>query len=300
MRVYINRQVHSGPWGGGNLFVKAYHDFAADSNLSLVSANPDVILLAGLDGEDDRISAKQAISWRSRVRPDSRLVLRVNENDARKGTIHVDAALIDVSKHIDGTVFVSEWLRDYFTERGWACGNNVVIHNGVDADIFKPQAKANDGKINIVAHHWSDNRLKGADIYERLDRLVGQNPHRFTFTYIGRHRCDFKSTVTIQPLHGPALGAELGKHDVYVSASRFDPGPNHITESISCGLPTYVHVEGGGCVEFAGLDHTYDSWEQLERILVAGEFKPNSTRFDTWETCVERYNNFLSSVTKAV
>jgi hypothetical protein len=32
-------------------------------------------------------------------------------------------------------------------------------------------------------------------------------------------------------MFGKELGDELGKYDVYASASRFDPGPNHIIES---------------------------------------------------------------------
>lgn len=302
MKVYINRNPVRGPWGGGNLFVKAYHDIAPGPNLELLrdqtmNINPDVILLAGLEAQGPQeIGVEQAIAYKMYVKPDCQLVLRVNENDARKGTSHMDDLLLKIAPHVDATVFVSNWLRDYFLEKGWACQNNTVIYNGVDREVFKAQPKLNNGKLNIVAHHWSDNRLKGADIYEKLDELVGQHPDKFTFTYIGRHQCDFKHTKVIKPLHGKALGEELGKYDVYVSASRFDPGPNHITESISCELPTYVHVDGGGAVEFAGSDHVYRDWEELQKILVDGCFEPNSTKFSTWTDCVDRYNKFFEQL----
>lgn len=307
MKVYVNRRPQRGPWGGGNMFVKACHElmpqntdieFLLNENGSI---NPDVILLAGLENDGRDISAEQAIMYKMYVKPTCQIVLRVNENDARKGTNHMDEMLLKVSEHVDGTVFVSEWLRDYFMAKGWACQNNTVIYNGVDFDVFKPQPKLNNGKLNIVAHHWSDNRMKGADIYETLDRFVGANSDLFTFTYIGRHKCDFQHTKVIKPLSGKALGDELGKYDVYVSASRFDPGPNHILEALACGLPTYVHIDGGGCVEFAGHDHTYYSWEQLQSLLLENAQqgymqRPNrSFTPPTWQKCVQEYNAFLEA-----
>ena len=290
MKVYINRMPVQGPWGGGNIFVSAFHKRAPlikDVELLLdetLNVTPDVILLAGLDNDGYGISVDQAVMYKLYVKPDVKIV---------------DDLLVKVSAHIDGTIFVSNWLRDYFNERGWACANQAVIVNGVAADIFAPQPKLNDGKLNIVAHHWSDNPMKGADIYEQLDALVGEQPDRFAFTYIGRHKCDFKHTKVIRPLAGKALGEELGKHDVYVSASRFDPGPNHIAEAIACGLPTYVHAGGGGCVEFAGTDHIYHDWNELKALLVNGQFTPNSTAFSGWSACIEQYIKFLAHTLKS-
>jgi hypothetical protein len=304
MRVYLNRAPVNGPWGGGNLFVSAFHKRAGklcDFVLDQTGMTPiDVILLASLDNDGYGISVDQAVMYKMYAKPDCQVILRVNENDARKDTDYMDDLLVRVSEHLDGTVFVSEWLRDYFMEKGWACKNNTVIINGVAGDVFAPQRKLNNGKLNIVAHHWSDNRMKGADIYEEIDRFVGEHPDTHAFTYIGRHQCDFQHTRVVKPLAGKALGEELGKHDLYVSASRFDPGPNHILEALSCGLPTYVHKDGGGCCEFAGWSHTYDDWEHLKAILETGKAIPNPTpvRLRTWQECVQEYIGFLEATWK--
>lgn len=302
MQVYLNRRVHQGPWGGGNLFVKAFHELVKNhSNVENLfntdgRINPEVMLLAGLENDGQDISVEQAITYKMYVKPECQLVLRVNENDARKGTHHMDDILVKISEHIDGTVFVSHWLQDYFMERGWACKNNIVIHNGVDGEVFKPQPKLNNGKLNIVAHHWSDNRMKGADIYEAIDRFVGNRSDQFAFTYIGRHQCDFKHTNVVRPLHGKALGEELGKHDIYVSASLHDPGPNHILEALACGLPTLVDRRGGGCVEFAGDDHTFRDWNELEACLLGHGYGPNTSFIPpTWPECVQKYIGFLEA-----
>lgn len=305
MKVYLNRKVVMGPYGGGNNFVRAFYEFAEKSPGVTVESdqtmriNPDVVLLAGLANEGPEcISAEQAIMWKL-YNPSCKLVLRVNECDARKGTLDVDEMLVKVSAHVDGTVFVSEWLRDYFMSRGWACKDNTVIVNGVQRSIFKPGTKFADKKLHIVAHHWSDNALKGADIYQRLDQFIGDNPNKFAFTYVGRHQCDFKHTTVVRPLHGKSLGEELGKHDVYVSGSRFDPGPNHVLEALACELPTYVHRDGGGCVEFAGFDHSYRNWNDLEAILLARGGPLNTAiKLQPWADCVAQYAAYLEQVTK--
>lgn len=298
MKAYINRRSISGPWGGGAAFINAYRKLTPKQNVELLDnksmiIDPDVILLAGLDNlSPSEISVDQAVMHQMWM-PNCKLVLRVNENDARKATNTVDDALIRISGLIDGTVFVSHWLQDYFNDKGWKCKNQTVIINGVDEQIFKPNAKLENAKINIVAHHWSDNKLKGADFYEKLDKFVGMNSDKFSFTYIGRHNCDFQNTHVIKPISGKTLGEELGKYDVYVSASRADPGPNHVLEAISCGLPTYVLNSGGGCVEFAGSDHSYSSWEELENLLRSQKFVINTTKLFSWEDCVKSYNLFM-------
>lgn len=304
MKAYINRRPVAGPWGGGNLFVKAFLDHAEETaGVELVrgsKAVPDVVLLAGLEWQGpEAISAEQAIMHRL-YSPKTRIVLRVNDNDARKGTRGVDEAWVKVSAHVDSTVFVSKWLQDHFNAKGWACSDQHVIVNGVDRDVFALQPKPNDGRLNIVAHHWSDNPLKGADVYEQIDRLVGESPDRYSFTFIGRTKSRFEHSRVVGPLYGCELGKELGRHDVYVSASRFDPGPNHVLEALACGLPTYVHRDGGGCCEFAGGSHVYEDWDQLRSILVSKGIAPNlsSVRLDTWQACVGEYNRVLEATWK--
>lgn len=304
MKVYINRFPIHGPWGGGNMFVKAFHEHVPGMGHEVVPPDsmniaPDAILLAGLDNDGQGISVDQAIMYKAMMESygrDVKLVLRVNENDARKGTDHVDAMLLKLAGHIDGTVFVSKWLQEYFRERGWPCSNQAVIVNGVDREVFKPQPKLANGKLNIVAHHWSDNRMKGADIYEAIDEFVGRHPDKYAFTYIGRHKCSFKHTAVVRPLFGKKLGEELGKHDIYVSASVADPGPNHILEALACGLPTVVDRRGGGCVEFAGFDHAFRDWNELEGCLMGHGWGPN-TAFapGDWPTCIREYIDFLEA-----
>ena len=137
--------------------------------------------------------------------------------------------------------------------------------------------------------------MKGFDIYDSIDTFVGENSN-FTFTYIGRENGNFKNTSVIAPLFGEDLGKCLSKYDVYVSGSLFDPGPNHVLESLSCRIPTYVYSQGGGCVEFAGKSHVYETFEDLEKILVSKKYKKNILIPDDWEECMSQYFKLFEEI----
>lgn len=302
MKIYINRVPVDGPWGGGNHFVKALWRTVEEHGKHKLlrpgetSEDPDVIMLAGLDSDGRGISADQAVMYRINGNANCRLVVRINENDARKGTNHVDGMFCRLARYVDGVVFVSHWLKRYYErQETWPKVASTVIHNGVDRSVFRPGKKLDNGKLNLVTHHWSDNFMKGFDYYDQLDALVGREPDRFTFTYIGRERGTFKHTRVVPPLFGLALGEELGRYDAYISASRFDPGPNHVLEALACGLPTFVYKDGGGCIEFAGESHVFHDMEdllcQLEDLSPNDAFEPPS-----WETSTQAYIDFMELI----
>jgi len=297
MKVFINRKPVDGPWGGGNLFVKAFYEHSKEIGYEIIenpiSEKPDLIFLQSPNSSSNcNFSIKDAITIK-RYFPNIEIVLRVNECDARKGTSGVDDFWIECSKHVDKTIFVSNWMMDYFIAKGWKCSKNYVLYNGVNLEHFKPREKIENGKVNIVTHHWSNNRLKGFDIYESIDRFVGENKN-FTFTYIGRHLGTFKNTNTIDPLFGIELGKELSKYDVYISDSKFDPGPNHILESLACNIPTFVCKDGGGSVELAGNNNVFNNFKDLKKALVSKNFKNNNFKnlYD-WKDCILNLGNIL-------
>ena len=295
MNVLINRKpLRDQPWGGGNLFLTALCDILASSSVNVkhnFSDDIDVIFMQDPRYNELQISVNEIAAYKN-FNPNTKIIHRVNECDARKNTNDMDDLLRECSKITDHTVFVSEWMRQYHVSKNWQCKNTSVIHNGVNLDHFSKSEKIKNGKVNIVAHHWSDNRLKGFDIYEKLDRFVEANDE-FTFTYIGRHNSTFKNTKIIDPLTGIDLGRELGKYDIYISGSLYDPGPNHILESLACRIPTYVISNGGGSVEFAGNDHSYDTFEDLVDILKSRKYDLNDYIPTSWEYCIDQYMKII-------
>jgi len=295
VKVLINRTpLRNKAWGGGNLFLIALCDILSENKIEVthkLSDDIDVIFMQDPRYNELQISVNEISAYKT-FKPSTRLIHRVNECDARKNTDGMDSLLLKCSKITDHTVFVSEWMRDYHISKGWQCKNTSVIHNGVNLNHFVQREKIDNGKVNIVAHHWSSNRLKGFDIYEKLDELVGNND-RFTFTYIGRHNGTFKNTKIIDPLFGLNLGRELSRYDVYISGSVYDPGPNHVLESLACKIPTYVISTGGGAVEFAGNSHVYSSFESLISILESMNYKLNNYTPRPWSECIKDYMEII-------
>lgn len=295
--ILLNRRPVSGPWGGGNLLVSAICKNFKDNNIEIVhdfSSNVDVIFMQDPRPGNTGISINEIIKYKI-SNPDVKIVHRVNECDARKGTEGFDELLRQCSRYTDHTVFVSKWMKDYHISNGWNCKSTSVIYNGVNLDHFKKRERLSNGKINIVTHHWSSNRMKGFDIYEALDDFVSNNSD-FTFTYIGRELGTFKNTKVISPLFGEELGKELSKYDLYISGSLWDPGPNHILESIACQIPTYVIKNGGGAVEFAGDDHAFESIDELFRIIRSRSYVNNSLQINSWRRCTDQYLDVVRSL----
>jgi len=297
VKILLNRRPVEGPWGGGNHFVRSFYDVGMRQGHEIVSnfcPDLDAILMVDPRYDDLGISINEIVQYKA-YKPSTFILHRINECDSRKGTNDVDGLLRECSRQSGASIFVSNWMKEYHLERGWKCGNNYVIHNGADLNHFHPREKLKNNKINIVTHHWSNNVLKGFDIYEAIDEFVGQNGD-FTFTYIGRCRNTFKNTKVVPPLFGAALGEELSKYDIYISGSRFDPGPNHILESLACGIPTYVFKDGGGCVEFAGEDHVYSSFENLRTLLLSRNYSKNAFEVSSWEHCIDNFEKLMNEV----
>lgn len=295
MKVLINRKPVSGPWGGGNNFVvaliegltskghKVTHELESDIDcFFVVDPRPegDCPGLAHLVQEKEKFSNVKVIQ-------------RVNECDARKNTEHMDSLLIHCSSFINKTIFVSKWMQSYFIQKGWQCANNTWIHNGVDNKVFVPGHR-NSGRLkSVVAHHWSNNILKGFDVYEFLDYMAKKE--MIEFTYIGRHRDSFTNTRCIDPCTGSDLARRLQGHDIYISGSRNDPGPNHILEALAVGLPTYVHKDGGGSVEFAGNDHTFCNLSGLEDLILSNNYTKNEYIPMSWDQSIQTYIREITS-----
>lgn len=306
MKIAINRRPkRDQAFGGGMHFVNAFHDVAEAHGHTIIHelcSDLDAILLVDPRPGDTGISALDVQQFRN-DHPGVRVVHRINECDAKRDGIgEMDAALRFTSSLSDASVFVSNWMRDYHLASGWRCSERHVIVNGVDSSVFHPRftsdgrlpaPRIGNDKTNIVTAHWSDNPMKGEATHEWLDRFVAANCDSFTYTFIGRTNARLPNSMQFAPMPPAQLGRFLRRFDVCVNASRFDPGPNSTIEAIASGLPTYVHIDGGGSLEFAGSDHAFSSHAELEALLLAGlptcDYPQNSRVFDDWSTCIDRY-----------
>lgn len=299
MKLFINRTVVNGPWGGGNAFVKAMFELAPKLGVyvgSHLNQRYDAVLLMDPRPDETTGIGIEEVRRYKLFQPKTKIIQRVNECDARKQTTGVDQMLAAAGVSNDCTIFVSDWMRDYHQRRQWPCKKTAVIYNGVDKSIFKPGEKLNNGKTNIMISHWSDNPFKGQDVYEWLDKFVGKNSTDFSFTYIGRTQASLPNSTIIAPLFGMALGEEIRKYDVCINGTVCDPAPNSTIEAIASGVPTYAHTRGGGVLELVGNDHVFKDEKELETILLSRNFKQNAWVPDNWETCILSYIEIIKQI----
>jgi len=284
-------------WGGGNRAAKIIKEAAEQMSASVVTSldsdDIDIIIIFDPRTRHSNVpfSFMDAVRYRERINPRCLIVQRINECDERKGTHFVNRQLRAANYYVNYTVFVGSWLKDLNLSHR-RCANYTVILNGADRSVFFPnQARANIGsmgRIKIVTHHWSSNKNKGFDVYKHLDDAfdIEAFASDFQMTYVGNLPAKFKfrNCSVAEPADGLQLRKILVSHDIYLTASLFEPGGNHQNEGALCGLPLVYRRSGcmpeycdGYGIGFDGPNDVIDALYKLRR-----EFSLYKTRIRSY------------------
>ena len=289
MKIAIGTNIKDGPWGGGNAFAKNLSSFLIESGhevvYKLLDKDIDIILLTEPRklSETSSFNHKDIKEYLNIVNNNSIVFHRINECDQRKGTNYINEYLIKSNSIADVTIFVSEWLKNLYTDEGINKRNLHTIMAGANREYFNPESLKvwdKSEKLKIVTHHWGTNKNKGFEIYEYIDELISTNPWKdmIEFTFIGNlpKNYKFRNSKVIKPLYGKELGNELKKNHIYITGSLFEPSGNHHIEAAQCGLPI-LYIDSGGTSEYCknfGIEYTIDNLE--EKIAL---FMENSTKY---------------------
>lgn len=258
--VSINMFPTSGAWGGSSEFVKQFVLVLRRYGFRVVfDLNGSVDVIVVIDPRDDlqkKAYGMQEIVAYKRAHPATRVLHRINECSKRKADTVMDEFLRKANDVADHTVFISEWLRDYFIERWFdSTKAHSVIYNGADPAIFHPIGSAvhtGQGLFRLVTHHWSPNPMKGFPVYAEVDRLIaeGELPG-IELWIIGQWPKDiaWRSAKLLPPASGHELADLLRQCHGYITASLWEPCGMHHIEGAQCGLPLLYHENGGGIVE---------------------------------------------------
>ena len=150
------------------------------------------------------------------------------------------------------TVLQSRYSLEKHLELGLELRNPQVIPNAVDPAIFHPPERhepLHGRKVRLVAASWSDNRRKGAETLEWLDRNLDRT--RYELTFVGRAPVRFEHARVVGPVGSGDVAELFRSHDVYIAPSRDDPCSNALLEALACGLPA-AFLESGGHPELVG------------------------------------------------
>lgn len=258
-RVAFNMKAVGGPWGGSSTFVSQLSGYLVCRGYKVcfdLSGRVDVIVLVDPRvGGNIRFGVQEIIDYRRRY-PQVRVLHRINECDKRKNTDFMDDLLREANEIGDFTVFISQWLRDYHAAHWFDPARpHRVIYNGADPRIFHPvggNRYDGSGPFRLVTHHWSNNPMKGFDVYAEVDALISSGELKDVELWvIGRWPPEvrWQGARTWPPTHGVDLARRLRSCHAYLTASRWEPGGMHHVEGAQCGLPLLYHEDGGGIVE---------------------------------------------------
>ncbi len=259
LAVAINKRPVFEAWGGGNQFlnqlVVALQERGVEVRYSLKEGVQLILIIAGRENSFPEFFIPEIKDFK-RKHNLVRCIHRINDLDLPRGTSYIDEAFRRINEYADTTVFISEWVKNYYAEK-WFDTNkrSKVIYNGADPAVYYPGSQTiptDNQPWRIVTHHWSDNPTKGWYMYRDIDRMIASGKLRnFELTVIGNWPKDIKwqSARALPPMYGMELADELRKHHIYLTAANWEACGMHQVEGVQCGLPLVYHEDGGGIVE---------------------------------------------------
>lgn len=272
MKYYFNRRPVAGPWGGGSKVLSSIIEECTSRGHEVffeeeVNLNIDFDIIFCMDPRPNNFTGFIDLLNKKRFLPKCKLIQRIGD----LGT-HGKPDLFELVKiascHSDVLVFPSNWAKNYLNSQNKNC---YVIPNAPLQDfIIETNTIKNYDTLKIVSHHWSNNSMKGFEIYKSLDNYCDGTKSKFTF--IGRKPEDVYLKNYILPQDILGLKEEIPKHNVYITASKQEAGANHVLEAMALGLPVLYHEDGGSINEYCkdfGL--SYNSFESLIDILKNGK-----------------------------
>lgn len=270
MKVYINRRPVPGPWGGGSKVLNEIVQECLSRGHELyfeedIKTNTEFQVIFCIDPRPNMGSNFYDLLAKKNSK--NVLIQRVGDLGTH-GKPDLLESLTVTSKVVDKMIFPSHWAKYYlmnFTD----VKDAIVIPNAplkkfVDS---KKASRYSGGTFKIVTHHWSDNTMKGFDIYERLSKFCEEHKD-MEFTYVGRKPSHIYLRNHIGPQDVESLSNLLAKNHVYVTASKKEAGANHVLEAMALGLPVLYHKDGGSINEYCvnrGIE--YENFDHLTEIL---------------------------------
>jgi len=258
-------------YGGGAFFVKNMSEELVKNGHTIVTTlddDLDIIVIIDPRKDNHNIYSYGEIALYKKSHPGVRVIHRINENDLKRlNQIGIEPMILETMKIADHIIFVSNWLYSHYQSR-YNIDKNIhatksVIHSGVDTltyypktQFLKERGEKND-TIRVVTHHWSNNYLKGFEIYHHLDKQLDNggilhNGKKIEFIYIGNYNYDRfipHATKIISPTSPDKIAKILRECDVYLTATQYEPGAMHYLEAMACGLPVVYRENGGGADE---------------------------------------------------
>jgi glycosyltransferase involved in cell wall biosynthesis len=298
-KIHILFEFKTGPWGGGNQFLKALWKQLNERGIAAETPGAADIVLANSHHKLSELAALR------RRHPEKTIVHRVD------GPIHlirnrdreVDQVLYRVNRGLaEGTIFQSDWSRRANLDAGMTPrGPSTVIFNAPDPSLFHPAPEEEASppeRLRLIATSWSPNPRKGFDLYSWLDDNLDFD--RFEMTFVGNSPVEFRHIRKLEPLASEELADELRRHHVFVTGSRVDPCSNSLLEALHCGLPALARRDGGHPELIGEAGETFvelpEAIEKLQLVAESYDDYRRRIRVPSIGEVAELYVSFMEAV----
>lgn len=247
-KVHILYSFRTGPWGGGNQFLKSLKDWMIENNHYVENPNDADVLISNshhfaIDGGNHSWSEYLKLVKNKKVihRIDGPIHL-YRDND-----LYIDKIIRNFTNSFaDGVVFQGNWSAEKNIE--FQIGKNsdyTVIPNAPRPKVFNSNNKkaSKDSKVKLISVSWSSHENKGFEYYDYLDKNLDFSKYEYTF--VGNTQKKFNHIKVLEPLESAELAELLQEQDIFITASKNDPCSNSLIEAIHCGLVPIVLDSGG-------------------------------------------------------
>ena len=228
MKVLFNRPIKEHAWGGGSHFITSLYYYLVGKGIEVTfnfEKNIDLIFMFEPRRDNNHPGIEQILEYQKYKK--TPVIQRINDTDIARHAYGLSPhdppwrikTLLHANQFVDHTIFISEWVKNHYIEHGYNRKErkDSVIINGCNPDYFYPKDNINNknNKLKVVTHHWSDNPMKGLDLYIAMDEI----------------------------------GDVLRSHNLYITGARFEACGMHHIEAAACGLPVIYHKDGGAINE---------------------------------------------------
>jgi glycosyltransferase involved in cell wall biosynthesis len=183
----------------------------------------------------------------------------------KNGVVVGNKLQIEMSPYVTHSIFQSEYSYNTFVNQGFT-GENSIIHNGVDTNIFNPYAQRGffkkqesslrkfwDGKdiFRLAIVTWSTDPAKGFYDYLQFDTALDRMP-MVEIWFIGRkpQNLEFRNIRCFAACGHSRLATLLRRCHAFVQMAELETCSNAMLEAISCGLPV-IYKNSGSAEEIA-------------------------------------------------
>ncbi|NBR70595.1 MAG: glycosyltransferase [Proteobacteria bacterium] len=275
LRIFFNYRTVASPWGGANSFLRSLQAaLSADPEVEIVSgeyAECDVFFLNQLYRGPGRPRFSRKFLSPAQIRRLSRsgttclwralrhrmtgeaiqlpaVVCRlVNHAEHAYGKVNREQAdLFGALTFTTADIFQTRYLYEVFQASGYKKTDPVVIHNGVNQEIFHPRRRVawHPGKpLVVVSSAMTLRRTKRFDLIAAVSLLPGVESHHAGIwpEDVPRGRVRLLGRLT----HGEIASFFREKAHVFMHPAEKDICPNAVVEAMSCGLPVFFSQLGG-------------------------------------------------------